>query len=226
MKKSVLDSSINWEFNQFDGTLRISGTGKMPRFTQNKESGGFDDNPWNPIKNEIATLIVDEGVVSVSGAAFWKCKNLTRAIMPHVLQHIHAGAFYECSALEEVAVEEIVTVGEGAFENCSSLRRIAPELSPSAKRKIESLVFVDECAFSGCESLDSVTFSNLKAIGRGAFYRCSSLQSVSCERLSSIAEHAFRECSSLSECRVCNGCVIAEGAFSKSALSSPTKFID
>lgn len=33
MKKSVLDSSINWEFNQFDGTLRISGTGKMPRFT-------------------------------------------------------------------------------------------------------------------------------------------------------------------------------------------------
>ena len=146
MKKSVLDSSINWEFNQFDGTLRISGTGKMPRFTQNKESGGFDDNPWNPIKNEIATLIVDEGVVSVSGAAFWKCKNLTRAIMPHVL-HIHAGAFYECSALEEVAVEEIVTVGEGAFENCSSLRRIAPELSPSAKRKIESLVFVDECAF-------------------------------------------------------------------------------
>lgn len=52
MKKSVLDSSINWEFNQFDGTLRISGTGKMPRFTQNKESGGFDDNPWNPIKTK------------------------------------------------------------------------------------------------------------------------------------------------------------------------------
>lgn len=45
MKKSILGSSVNWEFSQSDGTLRISGTGKMPRFTQNKESGRFDDNP-------------------------------------------------------------------------------------------------------------------------------------------------------------------------------------
>ncbi|MFR3090611.1 MAG: hypothetical protein ACLTMP_01740 [Eggerthella lenta] len=77
MKKSVLDSSINWEFNQFDGTLRISGTGKMPRFTQNKESGGFDDNPWNPIKNEIATLIVDEELFPFRSGVL-KCKNLTK----------------------------------------------------------------------------------------------------------------------------------------------------
>ena len=70
MKKSVLDSSINWEFNQFDGTLRISGTGKMPRFTQNKESGGFDDNPWNPIKTKSPHWIVDEELFPASGAAF------------------------------------------------------------------------------------------------------------------------------------------------------------
>ena len=56
MKKSILGSSVNWEFTSADGTPVLSGTGRCRDSLQNKESGRFDDNPWNFIKNEIATL--------------------------------------------------------------------------------------------------------------------------------------------------------------------------
>ena len=222
---SLLGSSVKWEYNSPEKTLRISGHGEMPAFNQNEETGAFDNNPWKHIKDEAETLIIDEGVVSVSGAAFWGFSCLKYAVIPYVMQ-ISPGAFYECHSLEEVAVSRVTTIGDSAFARCFSLQRIAPKLSPSSKRNVDSLIFIDERAFSCCHNLESVLFGNLKALGKGAFFDCPALKSVSCEKLALISEYAFRDCSGLEICRVQKGCNFPDNAFDKALISHPSRYVD
>lgn len=225
MKERILDSCINWEFSPSSKTLRITGHGRMPIFTQDNETGLSQDNPFLTIKDEIETIIIEDGVTTISPASFWKCKNLKTLVAPNVL-HVSSGAFYECEALAEVMLTDIITIGCGAFERCDSLAKISPDLASPAKQKIESLLYIDEFAFSGCKSLEKVIFPELKAVGKASFYHCDSLKIASCERLDFIAAHAFRSCISLSECRVHEGCLIADGSFEKALIQEPTKYIE
>ena len=66
---------LTWEFDSNTGTLYIHGNGPMRQY--------IDDVPeWSKYKDEIITLILDEGITSVGPYAFAEFSNLNEVKMP------------------------------------------------------------------------------------------------------------------------------------------------
>ena len=73
-------ASVKYKIN--DGTITIYGKGKMPN------SMTFKKN------RQIHTVIIRNGVTSVSKYAFYNCKNLQKVKLPNTLKVINCYAFY------------------------------------------------------------------------------------------------------------------------------------
>ena len=101
------------------------------------------------------------------------------------------GAFYNCSGLISVTLEEGVTgIGSEAFYYCTGLTSIS---IPGSVRSIGSE------AFYYCTGLTSITLAEgLTQIGYNAFYKCSALTSVTIpDSVTTIERAAFEACSNL-----------------------------
>jgi len=104
----------------------------------------------------IPTSLGGRPVTSISELAFafafdgscYRYSLLTSVTIPSGIKNIGAGAFKNCSSLEELVIPEGVTnIGEGAFRYCSSLASVSIP-------------------------------SSVKNIGRGSFLQCSSLMAI------------------------------------------------
>ena len=122
-----------------NGTLTISGNGEMrddmPRGTA----------PWG---TNIKSVIIENGVTSIGGYAFYGCTGLTSVTIPDSVTSIGDSAFYGCKGLTSITILGSATViGEDAFKGCTALTSIN---IPTGVKKI------DYGAFSECP-LETVT---------------------------------------------------------------------
>lgn len=86
-----------------DGTLTISGTGAI-----NDEA--FKNN------TKIKKVVIEEGITSIGGYAFYGCENLTSVTLPQSLTDIGDQAFQYCYYLKEInGGEGITSIGSQAF---------------------------------------------------------------------------------------------------------------
>ena len=169
-KASALASSgtcgdnVSWSYNSFTGTLNISGTGKMKDYDGNSPFKG---------SNGIKKVIIENGVTSVGGYAFYCCYSLTSVIFPDSISNIGNDAFCGCDNLVNVTISTNVTslnIGRFAFDGCKKLNKIT---LPDGVEKIGSY------AFRGCTELSSLTIpDSVSTIGWGAFESCINLNSV------------------------------------------------
>ena len=114
----------------------------------------------------ITVVICSENVEEIYGAAFGRCPNLRRIVMPNV--KIIGDAFLFCHALEDVECHKLEIIYSMGFACCESLRSIN---LPSAR-------IVEEYAFAGC-ALSEVTFgSNLDRIEERVFSGCTALERI------------------------------------------------
>lgn len=81
-----------------DGTLTISGTGRMTNFTKDAPA------PWADQADQITTVEVEGTVTSVGATAFKDCTALTTVNIADGVEYIEAGAFNGCTALTEVNI--------------------------------------------------------------------------------------------------------------------------
>ena len=81
-----------------DGTLTISGTGRMTNFTKDAPA------PWAAQADQITTVEVEGTVTSVGATAFKDCTALTTVNIADGVEYIEAGAFNGCTALTEVNI--------------------------------------------------------------------------------------------------------------------------
>lgn len=174
-----------WAFSD-DGVLTVSGSGPMDDF---RYSG---DVPWKDVRDNIVSVVVEDGITKVGQNAFYWCRNLTDVILPRSLTAIGSTAFTGCSNLSQVNVPDSVTsIGKEAFRGCSSLNSI------HIPGKLE---LIDDYTFYGCDKLASVTLpESLKTIGNSAFSNCDTLTEIVIPAsVESISENgAFTDCSSL-----------------------------
>ncbi len=177
---------ITWKINS-DGVLTISGTGPMENYDEIAV-------PWASRKNEIKSVIIQNGVTSIGNYAFTECKNLQNvyygdtitsigncafAMCSNLLNfNVHNGvtqigdqAFYFCEKMSEVLISDtVLSIGYDAFEGCKSLTEISLP---------NSLTQIKPATFTGCSSLNSVTFSeNIQSVDTGAFWNCNALKNV------------------------------------------------
>ena len=206
-------NNLTWVLTD-DGTLTISGSGKMKDYSNYQDETYRTSAPWGTYWKQITAVVMESGMTSIGRYAFYNCENLSSVTIPEGVTSIGEGAFSGCSSLTSVTIPEGVTsIGNLAFWGCSSLTSVT---IPDGVTSIgdgtfwdcrslttvtipKSVTDIGDVAFCYCNSLMSVTIpEGVTSIGGQAFLGCSSLASVTIpESVSSIEWSAFSGCSSL-----------------------------
>ena len=183
-----------------DGTLTISGSGKMKDYSYSDQNGTYHTNaPWGTSWNQITTVVMEPGVTSIGRYAFYGCSSLTSVTIPEGVTNIGEHAFQGCSSLTSVTIPEgVVSIGGDAFSDCRSLTSMTIP---------ESVTSIGNGTFWDCSSLTSVTIPDgVTSIGDWAFRRCNSLTSVTIpDGVTSIGNGVFENCSSLTSVTIPEG---------------------
>ena len=115
-----------------DGTLTISGTGRMTDYSSNSPA------PWADQADQITAVVVEAGVTTVGGSSFKGCTNLTTVTLadgveyietaitiPESVGYIKTGAFKDCNALTSVTVRSNCRIDMNVFPVTVEVNRYA-----------------------------------------------------------------------------------------------------
>lgn len=164
-----------------NGTLTISGTGKMKNYSTNESS------PWHE-SSKVREVIIKSGVTNIGTYAFRYCKNLTDVWIYNGITEIGNFAFYGCAKLTYMDIPNSVTnIGNSAFYGCQQLTNITIP---------ESVSNIGNSGFSNCENLTSIFIPNsVTNIGHNAFFNCQNLTSIFIPNsVTNIGTRAFADC--------------------------------
>jgi hypothetical protein len=193
--------------------MKVGSTGAMAEFS------GSDDQPWKDYRTSIASVVIEDGVTSISDYAFDGCTGLTSVTIGSGVTTIGDYTFLGCNnaSLTSIIIPASVTsIGQDAFENCTNLASVnfasgslLTSIGPSAftctgLTTIEipaKVTTIGSSAFYNCTSLATVTFADgslLETIDFGAFYQCTNLSSITLPNgMKTIDVTAFSDCTSL-----------------------------
>ena len=103
-------------------TLTISGTGMMKNYMSPQ------DVPWYNNRSQITSVVIENGVTSISSGVFRECSSLTNITIPESVTSIGSFAFFNCTGLTAVIMEGKTPPKLGnnvnVFQNCTSLKTI------------------------------------------------------------------------------------------------------
>lgn len=192
--------NLKWELSDA-GVLTISGTGEM-----SFEWGGVS---WKNYSQDIKSVVIEEGVISIARYAFSDCTALTSVTIPASVTSVEGNAFSGCTALADVVIPSSITKIESfAFSRCTSLAEITIP---------DGVTDIGYGAFEYCSKLTSVSIpESVTVIGTGAFSNCSSLTGIMIPNsVTYISYNAFGNCSKLTSVFIPESVtVIGHGAFS------------
>lgn len=197
--------NMQWLIDRRTCILHISCEGDMPAF------GGIAAVPWlqEGLKNYIHTVLLEDGITSVSDFAFYGCDAMTVVSVPDSVRSIGASAFYGCEDLIGLALPEgVVSIGRSAFQGCSALKEIS---LPS------SLQTIGTYAFFGCASLPFAALpEGLTRIFDYTFASCTGMTGVVIpDSITNIGAYAFSGSGLTSAELPVNVADVGAGAFSR-----------
>ena len=235
-------SNVTWGLSGTE--LTISGEGEMAEFTD------LNPAPWTAFKEDITSLVVGEGVTTVSRGAFKGMTQLRTLGLPLSLESIGEDATAGDSALEEVdyagseEMAKMLPIGDGnewlvrahwhyRMDNEGNLESaVYWELNGTALRIYGSGRMPDyNTSFSvpwhaSMDRITSVTVEDgVINIGSYLFYGCTALESVSiAPSVATIGDYAFYGCTALESIVIPSGvATIGNDAFAScTSLSSVT----
>ena len=220
------ESNLIWKLDA-DGTLTISGTGKMKNYNA--------DYNLSPVymNSKVKKVVIEKGVTTIGKYAFCNCTSLTDITIPDSVTSIGDFAFRFCSSLTSITISDSVTsIGNWAFLNCSSLTSITiPDRVTSIGDDAfyncsnltsitipKNVTSIGNSVFENCSNLTDITIPDcVTSIGNWAFLNCSSLTSITIpDRVTSIGKDAFYNCSGLTSITIPDSVTsIGDGAFSE-----------
>ena len=107
--------NINWTLDN-DGLLNIEGQGDM---------GNIDSCGWIDYIRDIKSVIINDGVTSISEGIFAYCSNMSIINIADSVQRIENNAFSMCKSLKEIIIPDSVTeMGMEMFFKCNSLEKV------------------------------------------------------------------------------------------------------
>ena len=184
-----------------DGTLTISGTGRME----------YDTRPWEPYKAEIKKVVIKEGVTSIAGSAFYECANLTEVQFPDTLETINYDAFEDCISLTSITIPKGVTkIDASAFSGCTALKaiRVAADNSTYSSDDAGLLFNKDKTTLIECPEGFQGNYeipSGVITIKGSAFANCYGLTDiVISDTITTVENYAFSYCKNLADVVISN----------------------
>ena len=183
-------TNLTWVLTD-DGTLTISGEGKMKTFKSNISGEAHSITPWISVRDDLKHIVLEEGVTSISRYAFKWCKNVTDVSIPSSVAEIGLGTFAGCSSLTGAVIPNGVTRIENTlFSDCSAMLHITIP---------DSVTSVGNAAFYGCSGLTDVELpAAVTKIGYSAFNKCSGIKEMTIpEGVTTIDTYTFSQCTGL-----------------------------
>ena len=191
-KSGTCGENLTWTLDG-DGTLTISGTGKMYDYDYSDYKKAA---PWIRDMYKIKSVVIEDGVTSIGSEAFYATDgypNITKVTIPSSVESIGGRAFHDCTALTEVTIPNgVKSIGGSAFLNCNKLMSIT---LPDSVEKLGDHAFYD------CDKLTSVALSrSMTEIGERTFAFCEALERVTIPKsVTKIDYNAFSHCDKLAD---------------------------
>ena len=95
--------NLTWTLDTSTGVLEISGTGKM------KDYYTAQHGPWGDHAASITSIVIGDGVTTISDSAFNGCSSLTQVSIGSGVAAIYARSFKDCSSLPYIFIPSGVT---------------------------------------------------------------------------------------------------------------------
>lgn len=168
------NAEIEWDFDDATGTLTISGSGRMKDYSYSNNRY----QEWWSLRNNISTVIIEDGVTAIGVDAFREMPALEQVIMDDSVTELGTGCFSNCSKLQYIDFSpNIQKVGMEAFINCVSLESV---IFPHKAFDFPSLTDMRSNGtymFNGCTNLKYIEFpDNWSTIP--PLQRCTSLEEI------------------------------------------------
>ena len=174
--------NVTYSFNGTTGEMVINGTGPMTVYTS-----GSSLLPWKDYKDAITSVVVEDGVTSVSQYSFGQCTNLTTVVIGNDVEAIGQFAFNDCgtSFTSLTLGSSLKSVGMAAFLNAKGITTLTLP---------DGFETVGDYAFCRLEALQTLNIpSSVTSIGASAFFRCYPLATINCAAVTppSLGDDAF-----------------------------------
>ena len=177
--------SDNGEYYSVSGVLDSKASNiEIPATIDGKPVKHISDSAFKDCEN-ITSIIIPNGIISIGSSAFEGCKSLTSVVIPNSVTSIGDSAFDACTSLTNIVIpDSVASIGDSVFMWCHSLTSVT---LPDNMKTIPLQMFYN------CTSLKNVTIPNcVTSIERGAFAFCKSLTSVTIPKsVNYIGELAF-----------------------------------
>ena len=109
-------SNLSWSYD--DGTLTISGSGKMYNFTD------LNDVPWKDVRYTIHTVVLSDKMTSIGNYAFADCYIVDYVEIPSCVTEIGVKAFENTGLIRIIIPDGVESIGNSAFGNCKELESV------------------------------------------------------------------------------------------------------
>lgn len=136
----------------------------MIEYTLNDEGTGYIVSKVDRSLTEviIPATYNDLPVVEIGHTAFHACYSLVSVVIPDSVTTIGYGAFYYCSALTEIDLNNVTAIGRSAFGYCTELRTV----------NLHKVVSIEGISiFQRCDNLEKIiydgTIEEWKAVASG-----------------------------------------------------------
>jgi len=176
--------NLTWNLTD-DGVLYIIGTGQMDEI---KWGTNWQNNFTTQM---ITSIVIGDGVESISKRAFARCSNLTEVSIGKGVTNIDSAAFSSCKSLKSIEIPEGVTeIKQETFISCESLSNVLFH---------DNIEEIGDNAFRCCYALTSVTIpDSVTKLGEDVFYECTNLTDVILgNNITEIKDFAFANCEKL-----------------------------
>ena len=87
--------------------------------------GGELTLPWGEYAEAITKVVINDGIHDIGQMAFYELPNLTTVELGADIVEIRNYAFKNCANLTEINLENVDFIREGAFYGCSALENVA-----------------------------------------------------------------------------------------------------
>ena len=113
-----------------DGTITFTSSGeKLENGESNMKNywkvGGVLTLPWTAYADQITKVVINEGINDIGQMAFYELPNLVEVVLPESAVEIRDYAFKNCKSLTTINLEVVEFIREGAFYGCSALENVS-----------------------------------------------------------------------------------------------------